>query len=255
MSLMTSPICHLSLFRMNMTVSRCVSKHNRLGPKLSYSFKFAPVATVGKLNTRVSRGWSLGQRGVETPPESEDLTRGIDDIGLAGFYAPLAEDRRTYKGQVSGADSPSMERQPPDSSTHRRPAGSPTTRGRPPCSPTMRGRPPGSPTTRVLELGSPSTRGGSPASPSTRGRSPRSHRRAASRPASSVSISMDYHRIHPTGFVPLTVWARVPIRIKFGAIKLWKMTGKATCNLVVDNLVAGRRIQIRSNNYSFKLKV
>uniref|UniRef100_A0A0E0NCC1 Late embryogenesis abundant protein LEA-2 subgroup domain-containing protein n=1 Tax=Oryza rufipogon TaxID=4529 RepID=A0A0E0NCC1_ORYRU len=41
-------------------------------------------------------------------------------------------------------------------------------------------------------------------------------------------------------FVPLTVWARMPIRIKFGAIKLWKMTGKATCNLVVDNLVTGQ---------------
>uniref|UniRef100_A0A0E0PFT3 Late embryogenesis abundant protein LEA-2 subgroup domain-containing protein n=1 Tax=Oryza rufipogon TaxID=4529 RepID=A0A0E0PFT3_ORYRU len=39
------------------------------------------------------------------------------------------------------------------------------------------------------------------------------------------------------GFVPLTVWARVLIRIKFGTIKLWKMTGKATCNLVVDNLI------------------
>ncbi|CAM0145822.1 unnamed protein product [Urochloa decumbens] len=57
------------------------------------------------------------------------------------------------------------------------------------------------------------------------------------------------------GFVPLTVRARVPIRIKFGAIKLWKMTGKANCNLVVDNLQAGSQIRIRSNSCSFKLKV
>ncbi|RLM65324.1 protein YLS9-like [Panicum miliaceum] len=57
------------------------------------------------------------------------------------------------------------------------------------------------------------------------------------------------------GFVPLTVRARVPIRIKFGAIKLWKMTGKADCNLVVDNLQAGTQLRIRSNSCSFKLKI
>jgi hypothetical protein len=57
------------------------------------------------------------------------------------------------------------------------------------------------------------------------------------------------------GFVPLTVRARVPIRIKFGAVKLWKMTGKANCNLVVDNIQAGTQLRIRSNSCSFKLKI
>jgi hypothetical protein len=57
------------------------------------------------------------------------------------------------------------------------------------------------------------------------------------------------------GFVPLTVRARVPIRIKFGAVKLWKMTGKANCNLMVDSLQAGTQLRIRSNSCSFKLKV
>ncbi|XP_066346507.1 NDR1/HIN1-like protein 6 [Miscanthus floridulus] len=57
------------------------------------------------------------------------------------------------------------------------------------------------------------------------------------------------------GFVPLTVRARVPIRIKFGAIRLWKMTGKANCNLVVDNIQAGTQLSIRSNACSFKLKI
>jgi len=57
------------------------------------------------------------------------------------------------------------------------------------------------------------------------------------------------------GFVPLTVNARVPIRIKFGALKLWKMTGKARCDLVVDSLQAGTQLRIRSNSCSFKLKV
>lgn len=62
-------------------------------------------------------------------------------------------------------------------------------------------------------------------------------------------------RQQQAGFVPLTVRARVPIRIKFGAIKLWKMTGKANCNLVVDSLQAGTKLRIRSNSCSFKLKV
>ncbi|XP_047071183.1 NDR1/HIN1-like protein 6 [Lolium rigidum] len=57
------------------------------------------------------------------------------------------------------------------------------------------------------------------------------------------------------GFIPLTVNARVPIRIKFGVIKLWKMTGKARCNLVVDRLQSETRLRIRSNNCSFKLKI
>ncbi|NP_001170455.2 NDR1/HIN1-like protein 6 [Zea mays] len=57
------------------------------------------------------------------------------------------------------------------------------------------------------------------------------------------------------GFVPLTVRARVPIRIKFGAVRLWTMTGKANCNLVVDNIQAGTQLSIRSNSCTFKLKI
>jgi hypothetical protein len=62
-------------------------------------------------------------------------------------------------------------------------------------------------------------------------------------------------RQQQAGFVPLAVRARVPIRIKFGAVRLWKMTGKASCNLVVDSLQAGTRLRIRSNSCSFKLKL
>ncbi|XP_040379502.1 NDR1/HIN1-like protein 6 [Oryza brachyantha] len=69
------------------------------------------------------------------------------------------------------------------------------------------------------------------------------------------AVATQLARQQQDGFVPLTVWARVPIRIKFGAVKLWKMTGKATCSLVVDNLQVGRQLRIRSNNCSFKLKV
>ncbi|KAK3143361.1 hypothetical protein QOZ80_4AG0299400 [Eleusine coracana subsp. coracana] len=62
-------------------------------------------------------------------------------------------------------------------------------------------------------------------------------------------------RQQQAGFIPLQVRARVPIRIKFGGLKLWKMTGKAYCDLVADRLQAGTRLRIRSNNCSFKLKV
>jgi hypothetical protein len=51
------------------------------------------------------------------------------------------------------------------------------------------------------------------------------------------------------------VRARVPIRIKFGAVRLWTMTGKANCNLVVDNIQAGTQLSIRSNSCTFKLKI
>ena len=69
------------------------------------------------------------------------------------------------------------------------------------------------------------------------------------------AVAAQLLRQRQDGFVPLTVRARVPIRIKFGAIKLWKMTGKADCNFVVDNLQAGTQLRIRSNSCSFKLKI
>ncbi|KAL6844358.1 hypothetical protein ACP4OV_026031 [Aristida adscensionis] len=69
------------------------------------------------------------------------------------------------------------------------------------------------------------------------------------------AVAVQLAQQQQAGFVPLTVRARVPIRIKFGAIKLWKMTGKANCKLVVDTLQAGTQLRIRSNSCSFKLKV
>ena len=69
------------------------------------------------------------------------------------------------------------------------------------------------------------------------------------------AVAAQLLRQRQDGFVPLTVRARVPIRIKFGAIKLWKMTGKGDCNFVVDNLRAGTQLRVRSNSCSFKLKI
>ncbi|XP_051219990.1 NDR1/HIN1-like protein 6 [Lolium perenne] len=69
------------------------------------------------------------------------------------------------------------------------------------------------------------------------------------------AVAVQLAQQQQAGFIPLTVNARVPIRIKFGVIKLWKMTGKARCNLVVDRLQAETRLRIRSNSCSFKLKI
>jgi hypothetical protein len=69
------------------------------------------------------------------------------------------------------------------------------------------------------------------------------------------AVAAQLVRQQQAGFVPLAVRARVPIRIKFGAVKLWKMTGKANCHLVVDSLQPGTRLRIRSNSCSFKLKL
>ncbi|KQJ85285.1 NDR1/HIN1-like protein 6 [Brachypodium distachyon] len=68
-------------------------------------------------------------------------------------------------------------------------------------------------------------------------------------------VAAQLARQQQAGFVPLTVAASVPIRIKFGVLKLWKMTGKARCSLVVDSIRPGTPLRIRSNSCSFKLKI
>ncbi|KAJ6841278.1 uncharacterized protein M6B38_307790 [Iris pallida] len=55
-----------------------------------------------------------------------------------------------------------------------------------------------------------------------------------------------------TGTVPLEFRGEVPVRVKFGALKLWKMTSKVRCDLVVDSLNANNQISIKSSNCKFK---
>ncbi|OAY68683.1 Protein YLS9 [Ananas comosus] len=57
------------------------------------------------------------------------------------------------------------------------------------------------------------------------------------------------------GSVPITVRVDVPVQIKFGAVKLWRMTGKGTCDLVLSSLSAGDEISIKSSSCHFKLKL
>nr|XP_010917454.1 NDR1/HIN1-like protein 6 [Elaeis guineensis] len=58
-----------------------------------------------------------------------------------------------------------------------------------------------------------------------------------------------------TGMVPLDFKGDVPVRVKLGSLKLWKVTSRVRCNLVVDSLTANNRIQIRSSSCKFRLKL
>ncbi|KAJ6846266.1 uncharacterized protein M6B38_279485 [Iris pallida] len=55
-----------------------------------------------------------------------------------------------------------------------------------------------------------------------------------------------------TGSVPLEFRGSVPVRVKFGALKLRKMTSKVRCDLVVDSLSANNQIGIKSSSCKFE---
>ncbi|XP_008802758.1 NDR1/HIN1-like protein 6 [Phoenix dactylifera] len=58
-----------------------------------------------------------------------------------------------------------------------------------------------------------------------------------------------------TGTIPLLFKGDVPVRVKFGSLKLWKMTFRVRCNLVVNSLSASNKISIKSSSCKFKLKL
>ncbi|RWW89151.1 hypothetical protein BHE74_00001873 [Ensete ventricosum] len=57
-----------------------------------------------------------------------------------------------------------------------------------------------------------------------------------------------------TGMIPLAVRGDVPVSVRIGKMKLWKMTFQVRCNLVVNSLSTGDDVSIRSNSCKFKLK-
>lgn len=59
-----------------------------------------------------------------------------------------------------------------------------------------------------------------------------------------------------TGAVPLLFRADVPLRVELGTLKLWTITSKVRCDLVVDSLLnAGSQIKIKASNCKFSLKL
>ncbi|XP_010940382.1 NDR1/HIN1-like protein 6 [Elaeis guineensis] len=62
-------------------------------------------------------------------------------------------------------------------------------------------------------------------------------------------------RQQQTGMIPLLFKGDVPVRVKFGSLKLWKVTFRVRCNLVVNSLSASNQISIKSSSCKFKLKL
>lgn len=58
-----------------------------------------------------------------------------------------------------------------------------------------------------------------------------------------------------TGNVPLRFHGDVPVKVKLGALKLWKVTSKVRCDLVVSSLSANNQISIKTSNCKFSLKL
>lgn len=58
-----------------------------------------------------------------------------------------------------------------------------------------------------------------------------------------------------SGMIPLAVRGDVPVRVKFGRLRLRQVTFKVRCDLVVNSLTASSDISIRSNRCKFRLKL
>ncbi|KAG6474492.1 hypothetical protein ZIOFF_068429 [Zingiber officinale] len=57
-----------------------------------------------------------------------------------------------------------------------------------------------------------------------------------------------------SGMIPLAVRGNVPVRVKFGRLRLRRTTFKVRCALVVNSLTTSSDVSIRSNRCRFRLK-
>ncbi|KAL6641231.1 hypothetical protein ACP70R_019412 [Stipagrostis hirtigluma subsp. patula] len=59
-----------------------------------------------------------------------------------------------------------------------------------------------------------------------------------------------------TGAVPLVFRADVPVRVELGSVKLWRVTSRVRCDLVVDRLMdVSSPIKIKASNCKFGIKL
>ncbi|KAJ0970004.1 hypothetical protein J5N97_022881 [Dioscorea zingiberensis] len=58
-----------------------------------------------------------------------------------------------------------------------------------------------------------------------------------------------------TGMVPVSFEGRVPIKVKIGALKIWKVTARLNCDLVVNSLSVSNQISIKTSTCKFRLKL
>ncbi|GJM91070.1 hypothetical protein PR202_ga07410 [Eleusine coracana subsp. coracana] len=70
-----------------------------------------------------------------------------------------------------------------------------------------------------------------------------------------VSAMQDAQR---TGAVPLLFRADVPVRVQLGGVKMWKVTSRVKCDLVVDRLMdvsSSSPIKIKTSDCKFSIKL
>lgn len=58
-----------------------------------------------------------------------------------------------------------------------------------------------------------------------------------------------------TGKIPLKFRGDVPVKVKLGGLKLWKVTSRVRCDLVVDSLDVNNQIRIKTSDCKFSLKL
>ncbi|KAJ3682267.1 hypothetical protein LUZ60_014840 [Juncus effusus] len=58
-----------------------------------------------------------------------------------------------------------------------------------------------------------------------------------------------------TGTIPLEFKGDVPVRIKLGALKIFKIVSTVRCDLVIDSLTVGSQIKLKSSNCKFGVKL
>ncbi|XP_057442095.1 NDR1/HIN1-like protein 6 [Lotus japonicus] len=62
-------------------------------------------------------------------------------------------------------------------------------------------------------------------------------------------------QLQQTGSVPLHLRAKQPVRIKLGKLKLFRITFRVRCRIVVDSLTDNSSIRIRSSSCKFRLRL
>ncbi|MED6204437.1 hypothetical protein PIB30_009178 [Stylosanthes scabra] len=72
--------------------------------------------------------------------------------------------------------------------------------------------------------------------------------------ATSLENSLQ-QQLQQSGSVPLRLKAKQPVRIKLGKLKLFKITFRVRCWIVVDNLNADNSIRMKSSSCKFRLKL
>ncbi|KAJ3692966.1 hypothetical protein LUZ60_012061 [Juncus effusus] len=68
-------------------------------------------------------------------------------------------------------------------------------------------------------------------------------------------LTSEIQNLEQSGSIPLKVKGDVPVKVKFGAVKLFKVTGRVRCSLDLVSLSSNQELKFNSSSCSFKLKL